>query len=387
MSALVSIVAAGAAGHWRGVAGGLWLVPLPIVAYLLFRAGGIAVGTAEDLVTLLVMVPLGGPHVVATLRRSLLHGPFWRQQTVLALGAAGVLGGATTIAAASAFTGATLAGLPLQTWLLTFFFFWAGLHVLQQHLVALELTGGPAVGEVPRRWLERSLVLGSLYPVSLFRMSMSSGQATGRAADPEALATRLVNALGGDAAFADDYVFRIGRAVPVLPDLLRTPWPWLFVGVAFAAAFGAHAVAACRRPGGPSRRERLVLAVAATGFVVPLFPSLDVAFQGINAWHCLQYLGLVGVAFPLAPATSWRRGVALTLGLVLAMFVTAWAIESVTAGRFPMFGHDSSPSGEVVGYRPGAVLLAYQLLGFGWLLVHYLVDTVQFVRPSLMPGR
>src|SRR5262249_59499009 len=65
------------------VAGGAWLVPVPIVAFYLLRALGCSVGTSEDLVTLLVMVPLGGPHVFATYTRTFLNPRFAREDRAL----------------------------------------------------------------------------------------------------------------------------------------------------------------------------------------------------------------------------------------------------------------------------------------------------------------
>ena len=370
---------------------GLLLVPLPLLAYAVLRAFAVPVGVAEDLVTVAVMVPLGGPHVVATLRSTFGTAAFWRDQLPLAMASVAILVLVAAAAVGSAFFGFVIDGRPAMTHLLTFFFFWAGLHVVQQHAVVAArlraLDRGPGMRR--RAWLGAVVVVTSLYPVALFRMSMARADG-GPGAAPDALATRCLLGLGFDRQFVDDYVFRIGRVAPVLPDLLHQAWVWLLVGAVFAIATTCFVVGVLTGGrGDPSRNRhaRFVLAVALVGTLVPAFPNLDVAFQGINAWHCCQYLALL--AAPLGAAVpalgrpdrrSWLLGVAASLGLVAAILLFAWLLEWGTGGAFRAFGHDEPPTdgdGRPL-YRPGGVLLGYYLLGFGFLLVHYLCDTVHF---------
>jgi hypothetical protein len=379
--------------------GGVVLVPVPMLVHSLMQAIGVPVAVSEDLVTLLVMLPLGGPHVLATLRLTLFDRRFWRRDRWLAAGSVGVMLTVAGAAIASAFFDATLGGRPAMVWLLTFFFFWAGLHVLQQHCYAARCLGEGSAATRPRTSdrVDYAVILLSLYPVSLFRMSLARPSGEGGAA-PDALATRILHELGAGRAFVDDYVFRIGRAVPVLPDFLRHPATWIGVTVAFLAATGVFVVRSWRahRRGEPfGTRRRLVLAAAVTGALTPLFPSLDVAFQGINAWHSFQYLGLAmllhrsgatrGDNDPApAPAafTAWTRAVLATLGLVVLILVFAFVLQAASGGTFVLFGHEVPPS-DGAGrplYRPGSVLLGYYLFGFGFLLVHYLCDTVYFQR-------
>lgn len=394
-----------AAATWRpgmGPLAGVWIVPVPILAYYLCRALGCADGVSEDLVTLLVMVPLGGPHVVATFGRTLFDRGFWARQRWLAAAASAVIAVVLAAAISSAFFDVRLAGQPPMRYVLTFFFFWAGVHVLQQHLFAAD---GIAAGEglvVPRRrrLLETALVLLSLYPVALFRMSMVGADG---GADPDALATRIVLALGGSPGFADAYAFRIGRVAPLLPELLRHPALWIGVATAFVGGaiwFGAGLLRA-RRERPLHGRERLLLAAITVAFLVPLLPNLDTAFQGINAWHSHQYLllafglqraaaqrgelaspWLVDLVRRQAGARAYRLALGVTVGLVVAILLGAVVLEAASAGRFVCFGHDVPPRGADGAplYRPGGVLLAYYLLGFGFLLVHYLQDTVTFLR-------
>src|SRR3712207_8691521 len=41
------------------------------------------------------------------------------------------------------------------------------------------------------------------------------------------------------------------------------------------------------------RSVLLIGLTIAIGFTLPLFPNLDVAFQGFNCWHSFQYLALI----------------------------------------------------------------------------------------------
>src|SRR5262245_49814202 len=94
------------------VAGGAWLVPVPIVAFYLLRGLGCSVAAAEDLFTLLVMVPLGGPRVFATYTRTFLNPRFAREDRLLFVLAFVVIGTVLAAAAASAFFDVLLGGAP-----------------------------------------------------------------------------------------------------------------------------------------------------------------------------------------------------------------------------------------------------------------------------------
>ncbi len=388
--------------------GGALLVPLPVVLYYAFRAAGLPTGASEDLVTLLVMVPLGGPHVVATFSRTLLNPGFWRRERGLAAASLLLLAGVVATAVASAFFDVRLAGWPPMAFVLTGFFFWAGLHVVQQHCyVAASLADRAGSAQRDRLgWVDHAVMLLALYPASLFRMSMAARTESGAVvADPDALATRLVRELGGGAQFADEYVFRIGRASPILPDFMMHPALWLMVAAAFVACLGLFAWKSlrARARGVPfGTRGRLVLAMVVCGVAVPLVPNLDSSFQGINAWHCFQYLGLamlinraavargeltaprlVALAQPGRALRAYGLAVAATLLLVAVILGAAAVLQAASGGRFVMFGHDVAPTDPHTGrvlYRPGSVLLAYYLFGFGFLLIHYLQDTVFFFR-------
>ena len=386
------------------VAGGAWLVPVPIVAFYLFRGFGCSIAAAEDLVTLLVMVPLGGPHVFATYTRTYLNPSFRRQDPLLFVLGLCVPLIVISAAVSSAFFDVVIAGSPPIRYVLTFFFFWAGVHIVHQH--SYVASGYGAKGAQWRwGWVDYAVMILAMYPASLFRMSMvDRADATMRAADPEALATQIVVAITGSQHAADEYVFRIGRVAPILPDFLMHPAMWVSITVLFVAAallFSWKSVREWRSGTLVRHRFRLVLAMGVLGSTVPLLPNLDSAFQGLNAWHSFQYLGLLWLMnnrsrerneirnpfFDRLAATGghwrfYRTALLATAGAVIALLAVAFLLAKTSGGQFAMFGHDE-PLRDAAGrelYRPGAVLLAYYLLAFSLLLVHYLHDGVFFCR-------
>ena len=390
-------------------AGGAWLVPIPILAYYLFRSLGAGVSTAEDLVTLLVMVPLGGPHVFATYTRTYFNPAFRKQEPLLfwlGLCIPVVVVGA---AVSSAFFDVLLGGAPPIRYVLSFFFFWAGVHIVHQHIYVASGYDAGQDGEGKSRrsrlgWVDYAVMLLAMYPVSFFRMSMISADPTMRQANPDALATQIVLSITGSAEAADQYVFRIGRMAPLLPEFMMHPSVWIATTALFVVACVVFAWKSLRESRNGTlikHRFRLVLLMAVLGSTVPLLPNLDSAFQGLNAWHSFQYLGLCWLMNRRSYAKQeintglfdrtmhdgghwrfFRTGLWATFGAIGVMLIAAALISAASGGQFAMFGH-AEPLLDDAGkplYRPGSVLLAYYLLGFSFLLVHYLHDGFFFCR-------
>jgi hypothetical protein len=398
------------------VAGGAWLVPVPIVAFYLLRSLGLSVAAAEDLVTLLVMVPLGGPHVFATYTRTLLNPRFARQDRALFVGMFVVMAIVAGAAVASAFFDVLLGGSPPIRYVLTFFFFWAGIHIVQQNSYLASCYAAKAPARAPGRWwglVDYAVMLLAMYPVSLFRMSMvNPADASMRTADPDALATQVVVALSGSADFADDYVFRIGRVAPILPEFMRSSLLWMAVATAFALSVVLFAVKtrAELRAGTLIRgRFQLVFWMAVLGSLTPLFPNLDSSFQGMNAWHSFQYLGVLwlmnqkskergeiqnrffdAIMAPGRHGRFYATALGGTLGLLAIVFGAGCAIEWLSGGEYALFGHAQARLDPETGrelYRPGAVLLAYYMIAFSFLLTHYFHDGVFFFRRRYLVDR
>jgi len=382
--------------------GSVVLVPIPILAFLLLSAAGLDAGVSGDLVSLLVMVPLGGPHVYATFARTFMTPRFWREERFLVAASLLVFAVVVLAAVTSAFFDLEIRGAPPMRYVLTFFFFWAGVHVAHQHahvIAVLRPTGTP--GRDRLGCVDYLLVLIALYPVALFRMSMAdTHDPTLATADADALATRIVLALGGSREFADDYVFRIGHVSPILPDFLLHPTCWIAATLLFAACstvFAWRSWRAHRAGLGLGLRFWLVALAATAGALVPLVPHLDSAFQGINAWHCCQYLGIVWLASratgfgraAIRPLRFYGGAVLATLGLMAVILALAAVISAGSGGEFALLGHDVPPRDASTGrllYRPGSILLAYYLLGFSVLLVHYFVDGSHLFRRRQLLG-
>ena len=385
-------------------AGGAWLVPIPILAFYLFRSAGAGVSAAEDLVTLLVMVPLGGPHVFATYTRTYFNPSFRKQEPLLFWLGLCIPVVVVVAALSSAFFDVLLGGAPPIRYVLSFFFFWAGVHIVHQHSYIARASNDAQRRRARWGWVDYAVMLLAMYPVSFFRMSMISADPTMRDANPDALATQIVMSITGSVDAADQYVFRIGRTAPLLPEFMMHPAVWIGTTALFVIAFAVFAWKSLReRREGTliKNRFRLVLTMAVLGSTVPLLPNLDSAFQGLNAWHSFQYLGLAWLMNrrsydkkeiqtglfdrTMHDGGHWRffrTALWATFGAIAVMLGAAWLISLASGGQFAMFGH-AEPLLDDAGkplYRPGSVLLAYYLLGFSFLLVHYLHDGFFFCR-------
>ncbi|MBK9385378.1 MAG: hypothetical protein IPN34_11240 [Planctomycetes bacterium] len=401
------------------ILGGALLVPVPIIVYYLCRALGLDMAGAEDVVTAMVMVFVGGPHVFATYTRTWLNPDFPRRDRLWFLLSFPVIALVAGSAVASAFFDSTILGFPPTQFVMTFFFFWAGVHIVHQAsycAACYEEKRSARVGGVPRQRLwnlvDYALMLGCLYPMSLFRMSMVDPSSPGQvAAAPNALATQLLASLGASPDFIDAYVFRIGRVAPILPPFLMHELMWIGVSVLFFGALVLFVVKTRRelRTQSLNRpRFQLIVATAAVGFAVPWFPNLDSAFQGFNAWHSFQYLGLLWLmnrrsyesgeirtrlvqrlTEPGSAKRYYGTGLAVTVSMIGLFFAFGWLIQVWSGGEFLLFGHGEPKLDPATGaplYRPGALLLAYYMLGFGFLLVHYLHDGVFFFRTRYVLG-
>ncbi|MCK5942673.1 MAG: hypothetical protein KAI24_11925, partial [Planctomycetes bacterium] len=189
-----------------------------------------------------------------------------------------------------------------------------------------------------------------------------------------------------------------------LPDLMMHPAIWIAITAAFVVSLGLFVYKSARehREGTLVRRRfQLVVAMAVFGSTVPLLPNLDSAFQGLNAWHSFQYLGVLWLMNQRSREKGeisygffdrhtgegrhwrfYRTALVATFGAIVVLLGAAWLISATSDGQFAMFGHDE-PLRDANGdelYRPGSVLLAYYLLGFSLLLVHYLHDGFFFCR-------
>jgi len=311
------------------------VVPLaPLLYHYGMSAGGVAA---------IVMLTVGGPHVFVTFTRTNMDPRFVRNHRIY-----------SRLAYLVPFATAAFVMVSLPAFL-TFFFTWASFHVLQQiTYVANCYSNRQRLAPTNlERWIEYGLVFSCLYPFATVRMVEGTFMLDG---------TQLLvpqSILGPGlvwAAFGVFGVFLLGWIVLVVRRYL-----------AGALHYGKTAL--------------LAATVGAT-FFTPRFQNLDVAFQGINAWHCVQYLALVwwvnrirasrgetelkfvrvisgaGVGGFLRYYLTAVAGTAMIIGIVLAI------------ASFVPKGADGKSQG----------LLIYYMIANGLLLTHYYYDTFLFTQ-------
>jgi hypothetical protein len=318
-----------------------WLILSVLVvplAPLLHHFGMSAAGVAG-----IVMLTVGGPHVFVTFTRTNMDPKFVRNHKLY-----------SRLAYLVPFATAAFVRVSLPVFL-TFFFTWASLHVLQQitYVANCYSNRQKIAPTAMERWIEIGLIFSCLYPFATVRMVEGTFMLDG---------TKLL-----------------------VPEAILGPGlVWAAFGVFGAFLAGWIVVSVRRYLAGTLHYGKTALLGATVGatFFTPLFPNLDVAFQGINAWHCVQYLALVwwvnriradrgetelrfvrvlsgaGVGGFLRYYLTAVAGTALVIGIVIA--ITAVMPKAA----------DGKSNG----------LLIYYMIANGLLLTHYYYDTFLFTQ-------
>jgi hypothetical protein len=230
------------------------LVFLPYFSYGLLKRVGASQETASLIVGLAVTLLVGGPHMYSTYLRTALEPRFRQRFGFFAYLPLLVIPGLVVLGSIYSFL-----------LLLTAFFFWASVHVTHQAQYISETYRRKAAARISPldRVLDGAVILGALYTVAMYK-------------------------------FVDGR-FALGSSTLLFPDFLKHLW----VARAFTVGFGALFLFYVVRTAGEIRRgesswPRLVFmaTTVALAFIVPLFDNLDIAFQGFNTWHSLQYLAL-----------------------------------------------------------------------------------------------
>jgi len=230
------------------------LVFLPYLSYGLLQKIGVSQGTSSLIVGLVVTLSVGGPHMYSTYLRTALEPRFREKFGVL-----------TYLPLVIIPTLVVLGSMYSFLLLLTCFFFWASVHVTHQAQYISETYRRKTAGPVRAldRWLDGAVILGALYCLAMYKFVAGK--------------------------------FALGDSVLLFPDFLKHPWVAQAFTVGFAIFFLFYVV----RIAGEIRRgeaswPRLIFmaATVALAFIIPIFDNLDIAFQGFNTWHSLQYLAL-----------------------------------------------------------------------------------------------
>jgi hypothetical protein len=230
------------------------LVFLPYLSYGLLQRVGASPATASLIIGLGVTLLVGGPHMYSTFLRTAMEPQFRRKYGWLVYAPLVIIPALVVVGSLYAFL-----------LLLTGFFFWASVHVTQQAQFISEtyrLKVTPRVTNLDR-FLDGAVILGALYTVAMYKF------VEGR--------------------------FTMGSSALLFPEFLKRAWVARAFTAGFAALFLFYVLRTAReiRRGEASWPRLLFMAATvALAFVIPIFDNLDVAFQGFNTWHSLQYLAL-----------------------------------------------------------------------------------------------
>lgn len=229
------------------------LVAIPFTVYFIPQLFGVDPDVSRNVVNATIAFLIGGPHMYATYSRTLLDPAFRERKRAVAL-SSGIIPLAVIYFGVSNFI-----------LLLTFFFFWASIHVLDQivYLVDCYNERAPRPQSRLSRAIDYTLVMVAIYPFSV---------------------QKLVH---------DE--FAIGSNILLFPSFLKHEW---FVDIVFtvfivaAIAYTFKTIREFARGEGHAPKTLLIVLTAGIAFLLPTFNNLDVAFQGFNTWHSFQYLGL-----------------------------------------------------------------------------------------------
>ena len=239
------------------------VVPLPYLLYLLGVRLGIDDDASRNLVNFFVAVAIGGPHMMSTFLRTGLDERFKERYPTLIRSSIII----PVIVISLAFLNLSL--------MLTFFFFWASLHVLHQVTYIVELYNHKEAKFVRKsalspiaRLIDYAVVLTSLFPVAMWKISQGAFE------------------IGQN---------DLGEAIPDLFQQPENPWFFVLVTVVFGAALLSFLVKTLyeyRHGILNMPKFAFVSLTVIVAFLTPLLPNLDTAFQGLNTWHSFQYLAI-----------------------------------------------------------------------------------------------
>jgi hypothetical protein len=300
-------------------------------------------GVSSDLINLVVTLLAGGPHVFSTFLVTYLDPEYRRRHGVaLTLVALGVL----------AFVVFMTIG-HFQA-LLSFFIFAASFHVLQQNAFLADLYRGRSEKGGLSRWIDYALLFLSFYPIASYK---------------------LVH---------DD--FMLGKIRILIPHAVQSEITVLVVSALFGAAallWTGKTVLEWRSRTLNVPKAVLVALTSAIAFLVPTAASgtrLELAFQTVNVWHSIQYLGIIWLV--LAAAKRKRRNLPRFLsslsgpGLPTARFYAACVAFTAMLLGIVLLLHRTDPlhlSGPQYHY----------MTIFSVLFIHYAFDGYSFLMSSL----
>ena len=297
-------------------------------------------GVSRLYVAFLITVLVGGPHMYSTFTRTLLEKNFISRHKKIMLITLFIPIFVVTV------------GLNSFIVLLTFFFFWASIHVLHQIIYLVDCYNHKVSEQLSlkNRLIDYAVVMTSLYPIAFYRMVHGT--------------------------------FTIGNRKLLIPDFVLGDWLWIAASVAYGVSlilFTIKTVKEWRQGTLIWPKVLLIYVTAIAAFLVPTFHDLDVAFQGLNTWHSFQYLGLTWYINKLRRE---RQEISSTL---------VDRISSHPLGFYGMMVLVTLMAGLIIVFLWKVVGLEYEqcyyITVLSFLLIHYLHDHILFTDTDVLIGR
>ncbi len=176
--------------------------------------------------------------------------------------------------------------------------------------------------------------------------------------------------------------FIIGANVIFFPDFLKTDYLFYFVTAFFVASLVMFVWKTANevRAGAANYPKILLMSITVViAFFVPAFPNLDVAFQGFNAWHSFQYLGL----------TYYINRLRHERGEIGTRFIDKMSREGKTWMYYSFHVGLTSVAVAIIAiliyFSRGLGLSfdqCYYIVVLSFLLMHYLHDHLLFTKPE-----
>ena len=295
---------------------------------------------SRNLVNGLISLFIGGPHMYATYTRTAFDKNFSRKHK--------------TLLVFSVFIpiGVVYFGVNYFQYLITFFFFWASIHILHQVAFIVECYNKRATWALSRfsRMIDYAVLFTALFPIATYKFIYED--------------------------------FWIGSNKILYPDFLKTEIIFYLITVIFFASlilFIWKTVNEIRAGVAHYPKILLISLTTIIAFFIPVFPNLDVAFQGFNTWHSFQYLGL----------TYYINRLRHERGEIGTKFIDKMSEEGRT-WRYYFFNVGLT----VIAVSVIALLIymtpilgltfdqCYYIVVLSFLLMHYLHDHVLFTKPE-----
>lgn len=319
------------------------LVAVPLTVHYVF-------GVPTQAFNFIVAALVGGPHMYSTFTLTFWEGAFWRRYPVYTVGAFLIPVAVIYLAVVN------------LTLLVTIFMAWASFHVLQQIAYLADCyrvrAGEPLWSR--SQAIDYAVLFTSLYPIAMYKLTTDS--------------------------------FRIGSE-PVheyFPVVLKTELFLYLVWAIFALALALWLLKTVQeyQEGRINYPKTLLLAITVTlSFIIPSFENLDVAFQGMNTWHSLQYLALLWYISNLR-----RERDEISSGIFRRIvgerrvfsFYGFFVGLTLVAGAMVLLLYWSSAA--IFGWGL-QFQQCYFIVVLSFLLMHYYFDTFLFTRVGMaVPG-